>query len=89
MAAFVPSRPTVFVRSVFGRYRNSRLPCNRPQGDGRQGGSGAGGGGGGGGRCTNSRNGPTWYNPKLFHLYCLLNRLTMIMTNTNGIPYST
>ena len=35
------------------------------------------------GRCTNSRIGPAWDDPKLRHFYRLLNRLTAIVTNKN------
>ena len=38
-----------------------------------------------GGRCTNSMVGHTLDNPKLRHLYWLLNRLTAIMTNKNDV----
>ena len=38
-----------------------------------------------GGRCNNSRIGATWDNPKLGHLYWLLNWLTAIMTNNEAI----
>ena len=35
--------------------------------------------------CTNGRIGPTWDNPRLRHVYWLLNRLTAIMTNQHDV----
>ena len=65
---FVP-RLTWLSLSILGTYSASvhRISCNlgKPPG----------------GRCTNSRSGPMWDNPKLRRFYWLSNRLTALMTD--------